>query len=395
MNLFNPDVSFADDYYEKGIFKLAWRLTILSIIVFSILCLIFISIDLIALGIYGVTLTCAVISAIYMYKTKKTKFVFWLCTSSASIMLILSFNTIMHTLHYSDIIWMVCTILFAYIGLSYRVALIFIGIHSISLMYFIMFKINDQFIALRPRTNIELIATGLEVLFALFVMAYFIHQNIRFQRYAESELKVANARLEIQNKENITLLKEVHHRVKNNLQIVVSLLRIQSSEIKSEETKEHFSKAINRIMTISMIHKKLYELGELSRLEFEEYISSLIDEIKELHSENKDVNINLSIALDELDLKSVVPIGLIINELITNSMKHAFSDLNEGVIEIQFKNLNEDKIVFEYSDNGSWKTTSEPGFGEELLNLLTEQLDGVITRNKSHVRIEFPVKQTN
>ena len=395
MNLFNPDVSFTDDYYEKGIFKLAWRLTILSIIVFSILCLIFISIDLTAFGIYAITLLCTLTSIIYMYKTKKTKFVFWLCTSSASILLILSFNTIMHTLHYSDIIWMVCTILFAYIGLSYRIAIVFIAIHSLSLMYFITFKVNDQFMSLRPRTNIELVATGLEVLFALFVMAYFIHQNIRFQRYAESELKIANARLEVQNKENITLLKEVHHRVKNNLQIVVSLLRIQSSEIKSDETKEHFSKAINRIMTISMIHKKLYELGELSRLEFEEYISSLIDEIKELHIENKDVNINLSIALEELDLKSVVPIGLIINELITNSMKHAFSDLNEGSIKIQFKNLNSDKIVFEYSDNGTWKTNSESGFGEELLNLLTDQLDGVITRDQSLVRIEFPVRQAN
>ena len=66
-----------------------------------------------------------------------------------------------------------------------------------------------------------------------------------------------------------------------------------------------------------------------------------------MHSENKDVYINLSIALDDLDLKSVVPIGLIINELITNSMKHAFTDLNQGSIEVHFKNLNADKIVFE------------------------------------------------
>lgn len=392
MNFFNPDVSFTDNYYEKGIFKLAWRLTILSIFVFSILSLIFISIDILAFGIYSITLGCSVISLVYMYKTKKTKFVFWLCAVSASIMIVLSTNTIMHTLHYSDLIWMVCTILFAYIGLSYRVALFFIVFHSLSIMYFVAFGINEHFEALQPRTNIELLATGLEILFGLFVMAYFIHQNIRFQRYAEDELKLVNARLEIQNKENITLLKEVHHRVKNNLQIVVSLLRIQSSEIKSEETKEHFSQAINRIMTISMIHKKLYELGELSRLEFEEYISSLIDEIKLLHLEDKNIEILLAIDLEDLDLKSVVPLGLIINELITNSMKHAFTSKEKGVINIHFKNSDDAQILFEYSDNGVWKSNSESGFGEELLHLLTGQLDGKFTREKSMVTIQFPAK---
>jgi two-component system, sensor histidine kinase PdtaS len=393
MSFFNPDVSFTNNYYEKGIFKLAWRLTILSIIVFSVLSLIFVTIDILAFGIYLITLICSLTSLVYMYKTKKTKFVFWLCTVSASVMIILSINTIMHTLHYSDLIWMVCTILFAYIGLSYRVAIFFIAIHSISLICFVAFGVNEHFEVLRPRTNIELLAAGIEILFAFFVMAYFIHQNIRFQRYAEEELKTVNARLEIQNKENVTLLKEVHHRVKNNLQIVVSLLRIQSSEIKSDETKEHFLQAINRIMTISMIHKKLYELGELSRLEFEEYISGLIDEIKLLHLEDKNVDIQLSIDLDELDLKSVVPLGLIINELITNSMKHAFEDQEQGEINIQFKKSDNKQILFEYSDNGAWKQNSKLGFGEELLILLTEQLDGNFKRKESTVRIQFPPKK--
>ncbi len=237
----------------------------------------------------------------------------------------------------------------------------------------------------------ELVVVAIEMVFAFFIMAYLIFENIRYHSYVGKELNDANRQLAQKNRENVTLLKEVHHRVKNNLQIVVSLLRMQNAETDSEETKLHFNEAINRIMTISMIHRKLYQTGELSRLEFNKYISSLIDDIKSLHTNNSNIKIDLSSNLEELDLKTVVPLGLIINELITNSIKHAFRDDESGVITISFTTDVNNFVVLNYFDSGTWKEQDKNGFGLELLDLLTDQLDGTFKRNKSLIRIEFPI----
>ena len=222
-------------------------------------------------------------------------------------------------------------------------------------------------------------------------MSYLIYENVRYHKYIWAELQETNMKLASKNKENETLLKEVHHRVKNNLQIVISLLRIQNVDSHSEETKEHFRTAINRIMTISMIHRKLYQSGELSEIEFHKYIHALIEDIKDLHAHDNEIEINFSSNLTEIDLNSVVPLGLIINELITNSIKHAFDGDTTKSISISFDLKPDGNVVLEYFDSGEWKEASENGFGIELLELLTDQLDGEINRNDSTFKIEFPL----
>ncbi len=302
-------------------------------------------------------------------------------------------NTILHTMHYSDILWMVCVILFAFIGLTKRIALFFIVVNVLGLVYFILFGLNTHLELVQPLSTIELAVVTIEMVFAFFIMSYLIFENIRYQSHVGVELLHANQLLAQKNRENITLLKEVHHRVKNNLQIVISLLRMQSADINSEETKLHFNEAINRIMTISMIHRKLYQTGELSRLEFNKYINSLIDDIKSLHTNNSNIKIELTSNLEELDLKTVVPLGLIINELITNSVKHAFTEDEHGIITIAFTKNMDNIVVLDYADSGTWKEPSKNGFGLELLSLLTEQLDGTFRRNESLFRIEFPIQE--
>ncbi|MCH2231107.1 MAG: sensor histidine kinase [Crocinitomicaceae bacterium] len=162
--------------------------------------------------------------------------------------------------------------------------------------------------------------------------------------------------------------------------------------MQSTETKKHFTQAINRIMTISMIHKKLYELGELSQLELKEYITSLIQKIKQLHDSTEQIEIKLSVNISELDLTSVVPVGLIINELIKNSMKQAFTALDKGKIEIKIDLADSKTIQFNYNDNGKRKKPTKQSFGEELLQLLTDQIDGNFKRNESSVCIKLPTK---
>lgn len=272
-------------------------------------------------------------------------------------------------------------------------AILFVGAHIIGLSAFLFFELNHHFEELVPRTNLELIIIVIEIIFAFTIMSYLLYENVRYHRSIWDELQKTNSQLESKNKENITLLKEVHHRVKNNLQIVVSLLRIQNADTTSEETKEHFKTAINRIMTISMIHRKLYQSGELSEIEFQKYMHSLIEDIKNLHSHDGDIHFEFDSDLTEIDLNSIVPLGLIINELITNSIKHAFNQSNKRTVSIRFHLNEHEKVLLHYTDSGQWKNETKAGFGIELLELLTEQLDGELVRSDSTFRIEFPLYQ--
>ena len=300
--------------------------------------------------------------------------------------------TIDDTLHYSDLVWIMCIILFAFIGLSYKMAIVFVGVHIIGLGIYFFIELNTHVTVLSVRSNFELINMIVEIVFAFIIMSYLLYENVRHHGYIWDKLQETNSQLASKNKENITLLKEVHHRVKNNLQIVVSLLRIQNSETKSEETKAHFRTAINRIMTISMIHRKLYQSNELSEIEFQKYMQSLIEDIKNLHSDEEEITFEFTSDLIEIDLNSIVPLGLIINELITNSIKHAFSQTDKKRVKISFK-VDNSNVILNYSDSGEWKSTDTSGFGIELLELLTEQLDGHIVRDSSEFKIQFPLYQ--
>jgi two-component sensor histidine kinase len=393
VSFYNPNTSFTSDIFEAARFKLAWRLSLAFFLVFAILATMFSFIEIQGFIIYSIVSLLSITALFYLNYTKKSSFIFWLFTVSASILVYFSMYTIHDTLHYSDIVWIMCIILFAFIGLSYKMAFVFVGIHIIGLAIFIFTELNNHIEVLAPRSNFELMNVVIEIVFALIIMSYLLQENVRYYRNIWDELQEVNSKLASKNKENITLLKEVHHRVKNNLQIVVSLLRIQNTDIQSLETKEHFKTAINRIMTISMIHRKLYQSGELSEIEFKKYIHSLIEDIKNLHIDDDEITINVASNLSEIDLNSIVPLGLIINELITNSIKHAFNKGDKRTISIRFDVDKNEKVVLDYSDSGEWRESETTGFGIELLELLTEQLDGNLTRESSFFRIEFPQKQ--
>ena len=392
LQLFNPDTSFTGDFYRKGKYKLIWRLSLVFTIMFTLLSAIFINIDLIAFSIYFTVLLLSIGSIFYLKTTKNHVPIFWVVTVSATVLAIYSMNIIRDTLHYSELLWMVCIVLFAYIGLSKRIAVYFAIINLLSLLYFLLFRININITQLQPRETPELLAISAEMIFTFSIIVYLLHQNIQFQNYSRKQIEISNRFLQERNQENIVLLKEVHHRVKNNLQIVVSLLRIQSSEVKSEEAREQFESAINRVMTISVIHQKLYELGELSQIEFSDYLQELVNEIKQLHSNDNEIKNTLKVELEKIDLKNVVPIGLIINELITNSIKHAFEGIaEEKSFQISLTPSEADGIaIFQYSDSGTWKEEAPLGFGTELIETLTSQLDGEIDRKGSTITIRFP-----
>src|SRR5262249_52004288 len=135
-------------------------------------------------------------------------------------------------------------------------------------------------------------------------------------------------------KEKEWLVKEMHHRVKNNFHIVVGLLGTQSQYLKTEEAIEAMAESQNRVQAMSLIHQKLYQSENMSAINMVEYVHDLIGYLR--HSFNVRQNIIFRIEVDpiELDISHSVPLGLIINEAVTNSIKYAFPDSKEGVITV-------------------------------------------------------------
>lgn len=392
MQFLTPNTDSFSSYYDKVRYVIIWRLVLLFTFVFFILSAIFSQIHFQGFIIYFIVFCLSLFTAIYIRKTRRFIIAYWVFTLSATALVTYSLNTLNFTLHYSDILWIIATILFAYVGLGKKWAIVIILFHTLSLVYFVFFVLNDNITNLRPIDLTEKIGVSIEIIFGVWVISYLFRLYLDFKDYSEKELQDMNQELALQNKiilsknsENTTLVKEIHHRVKNNLQIVISLLRMQSQEVESAETKQHFSEAINRIMAISMIHQKLYEEKELSNIVFRNYFEELCNDIKQLHSIRVEINISYNTELTQMGLKTIVPMGLLLNELITNSLKHAFKPEATGNISIYLSTMDENNIVLEYSDSGTWKNKSDldSNFGLELITLLSEQMEGEFVRNDS------------
>ena len=179
------------------------------------------------------------------------------------------------------------------------------------------------------------------------------------------------------------LLKEIYHRVKNNLMIISSLLSLQSRYIKDEESKNIFKESQNRARSMALIHERLYQSTDLKRIDFGEYIRTLANDLYNTYVLDKSL-ITLNIDVDDvkLDINTSIPLGLIVNELVTNSLKHAFPNSKSGEIDIQF-HTQDDKYLLEVKDNGigfpkdiNYKNTNSLGL--RLINSLTEQIDAEV-----------------
>ncbi len=402
MSLFTPDTSAIPSFEEKGRFLMAWRLSLLFSFVFAILGVLVIRIDWKSAIVYWVVVTLASISLVYMKRTRISKPVFWIYAVAASLMTEFTLNFFLDTAHYTDFLWILSTIIFSFTTLGKKAGRATLLFHCIGVGYYVMFGFNTHFRLVEHHDLSQRIVLYAEILLGLFTVTYLVNQYVSFNNNTKDQLKVLNQNLEEQNqeilsknKENITLVKEVHHRVKNNLQIIISLLRMQRSEIKSDEAKKQFSVAINRILTMSMIHQKLYQEKEPSKINIRDYLEDLTAELVSLSEEHVFVHVNLKADEEYADLKTIVPLGLLVNELVANSMKHAFSGKSEGKIQIQLTSDKEKGCIhMTYSDDGEWlEPTEESGFGLELIEILTEQMEGTHSREGSRYSFEIPLEQ--
>lgn len=198
-----------------------------------------------------------------------------------------------------------------------------------------------------------------------------------------TEKKHAENKLNKSLKEKDVLLKEIHHRVKNNLQIVSSLLSLQSRYMKDSASVEIFKDSQSRIKSMALIHEKLYQTGDLTRINLTEYANELVSDLFRSYSVNTYlVKYNIKSNNILLDINTAIPCGLIINELVTNSIKHAFPNNTPGEIDIQI-NCHNDEFILKVQDNGvgfpeELDLEKVKTLGLQLVTNLTNQLDGTI-----------------
>ena len=195
----------------------------------------------------------------------------------------------------------------------------------------------------------------------------------------ETHTKIlAKQALEVSLTEQSILMQEVHHRVKNNLSIVASLMNLQADKSNDEYHKQLFMECKNRLESIVTVHELIYKAKSYKQLNFKDYLNQIIKHISSSYSSIKNVRIEKDIKDVNIDISTAVSLALIVNELITNAYKHAFNMIKEGVVEISLFENNK-QIFLTIKDNGSGfdKTVvSKNSIGMDILNGLVEQISG-------------------
>ncbi len=236
--------------------------------------------------------------------------------------------------------------------------------------------------------NITMLSLAMVSFASVFFIVVFVRQR--------NKIKKKNIALDLSNHEQAALLKEVHHRVKNNLQLIASLINLQSSYVLSPEAILELEKTKSRIMSIALIHQKLYQHETLSSINLKSFLEDLIRNILSTFSEEGKLKKKLSIASVKVDIETAISIGLIINELVTNSLKHGFSEAGCLELTITLEALR-NKLVLTVSDNGPGmtkqdKTDKEHGFGLRLVEILLKRMSGALEMtfdNGSKSKIEI------
>lgn len=203
-------------------------------------------------------------------------------------------------------------------------------------------------------------------------------------------------------KEKEVMLSELHHRVKNNLQIITSLLRIQSVNITDKEALNAINVSQNRVNSMALVHERLYKSKNLSLVDFEDYIKHLTSHLLQVYGAKKsniELDVNVKKVLFSVD--TAIPAGLIVNELVSNSLKHAFKNRNSGKISIELKPISKSEYYLKVADDGvgiskEFNPNKSATLGLQLVSMLTKQLAGEISvKREKGTEIAISFKEAN
>ncbi|WP_255307428.1 sensor histidine kinase [Allomuricauda sp. CP2A] len=255
------------------------------------------------------------------------------------------------------------------------------------------FRISENTVPLESRSWFAF----LSAVFAVYLLGGVFGKNL-----LRAHHKLYKSRNEIQERieEKEILLKEVHHRVKNNLQTVSSLLSLQSRALADEKISNIIKSSQNRVVSMAMVHEMLYKRDDyLSKVELKPYVKELCDYlVRSVKGSNNNIKVDLDIDDHKLSIDTVIPLGLIINETITNALKYGISEGSDGEVHVSLQKLSNNRYEMYLGDNGiGYSEDINPrtsnSLGLKLIYNLARQLRGSITRDYekkgTYYRIEF------
>ncbi|MCJ7499415.1 sensor histidine kinase, partial [bacterium] len=211
-----------------------------------------------------------------------------------------------------------------------------------------------------------------------------ITRDITELKKTEEALIKSEEQLRASLGEKEILLKEIHHRVKNNLQVISGLLDLQAHHIGDPAGREIYKESQNRVITMALIHEELYRSANLSQVDFSEYIQNLCENLMISYGVNrKRIKLDISAEKTDMVVDTAIPCGLIINELITNTLKHAFPNKRKGTISLSFKQLKNKSYLLTVSDDGigmprNVDINKTKTLGMQLITVLVGQLGGTL-----------------
>ena len=375
--MFKTPESNYPSYFEKSKFSVTWSICIFLVFVFSGLCISHGLTEDPSILSSSFALLFSIIALTILVKTREYKLVALAAAISGTIICQYMMFIIDDSERISDLMWILLITFYIFYTLGSKWGGIILTTNLTGLLIKVtLFTESIQQLGIDHH-----IKTIVNVAISTAVVGFIIHKLISSSERNNRELNSLNIQLASQNEEKTLLLKEIHHRVKNNLQVVSSLLRLQASELTDHHTKDQFNEAISRISSMALIHEKMYQKEDLANLDLKVYLDSLIIDLMNTYSATGEINVTIDSNLQHMEIKNLVPVALIFNELITNSLKHAFTNTKQGEINISILTKGLD-VLISYRDNGNWiKPVSDNSFGMTLIETFTEQLDGEYTIN--------------
>ncbi len=219
-----------------------------------------------------------------------------------------------------------------------------------------------------------------------FYYYYRKRQVIALEKRLEEEVSKRTLVLKKQNKKIEILIKEIHHRVKNNLQVITSLINLHSGYVKDPKALEVFEESKNRIKSMALVHEKLYETNDLSSISVDDFILKMFDYLKDIYDESGESYLEKNITVEKLDIDTVIPLGLLINEIFSNAFKYALKESETKYLIVNLAQIKSNEFELKIKDSGKGfnyneKRNAKSSFGLELIDLLVSQLNGHVTVN--------------
>jgi len=371
------------DIYKRAKIELTCNLLFFVGVSFPLLSIAYLISEKYSTLIITALVSLSFLTLLFLLKYRKNlKFISIVFAVMSYIVLVVNLLFVKDTPHVTDGFWMILSVLYTMFVLGKKWGLTYLLIYSVPFLIYAKQLLIPDIELFNELSSVGYFALLLEFCI-VFISYYFLSiQFFKATSFAEEKLKEVNVKLQKEGGIKATLLKEVHHRVKNNLQVVNSLLRFQSREFEDEYTISMFKEAQTRVLSMALLHEKMYRSDNLNNIDVQDYINLLAEDLIKTYVVGKKIKPDIVIEEVDLGIDTLIPLGLIINEIIANALKYAFENKKEGSVFVYIKPLGYRSYEMIIGDDGLGikKDVESIGLGIKLIKMFTKQLNGSLEK---------------